>query len=83
MPTIIRSNGFAIRILLPPREHAPPHVHVVKDGAEVIIRLGEIGRAVRIVEIHGMKTNDVVRAVRLVELWKRQLLASWEEIHGK
>ena len=83
MPTILRSNGFAVRVLLPPREHAPPHVHVVKSGAEVIIRLGEMGRPVRIIEVHGMKTNDVVKAVRLVETWKRELLARWDEIHGE
>jgi hypothetical protein len=36
----MRSGGFAVRILLPPREHGPPHVHVVKAGAKVVIRLG-------------------------------------------
>lgn len=83
MPTIIRSNGFAVRILLPPREHAPSHVHVVKGGGEVIIRLGEMGRPVRIIEVHGMKASEVVKAVRLVEIWKQELLTSWEEIHGE
>ena len=83
MPTIIRSNGFAVRILLPPREHAPPRVHVVKGGGEVIIRLGEMGRPVRIIEVHGMKASEVVKAVRLVEIWKRELLTSWEEVHGE
>jgi len=58
-------------------------VHVVKGGGEVIIRLGEMGRPVRIIEVHGMKTSDVVKAVRLVEIWKSELLASWEEIHGE
>ncbi len=83
MPTIIRSNGFAVRILLPPREHAPPHVHVVKGGAEVVIRLGERSGPVKIVEVHGMKTSDVVKAVRLVEIWKGDLLETWEAMHGE
>ena len=30
-----------------------------------------------------MKANEVVKAVRLVETWKRELLASWEELHGE
>lgn len=42
-----------------------------------------MGGPVRIIEVHGMKTNDVVKAVRLVEIWKSELLASWDEIHGE
>ena len=30
-----------------------------------------------------MKANEVVKAVRLVETWKRELLASWEDLHGE
>ena len=83
MPTIIRSGGFSVRILFPPREHAPPHVHVVKGGAEVILRLGKPGGPIQVVEVHGMKTGDVVKAVRLVEIWKGELLAAWEALHGE
>ena len=72
MPTVVRSGGFAVRILFPPREHASPHVHVVKGGGEVIIRLAKMGRPVRIIEVHGMKSSDVVKAVRLVEIWKER-----------
>jgi hypothetical protein len=82
LPTVIRSGGFAVRILFPPREHGPPHVHVVKGGAEVVIRLGERGGRVRLVEVHGMKTSDAVRAVRLVERWNEELLAMWKVAHG-
>jgi hypothetical protein len=45
-------------------------VHVVKGG-EVIIRLGEMGRPVRIIEVHGMKASEVVKAVRLVKSGSR------------
>ena len=83
MPTVIRSAGFAVRILFPPREHGPPHVHVVKGGAEVVIRLGETGEPVELVKVYGMKKSDVVRAVRLVEIWKDDLLAMWKATHGK
>lgn len=83
MPTVIRSDGFSVRILFPPREHAPPHVHVVKGGAEVVIRLGERGGPVRLIEVHEMKTSEVVKAVRLVEIWKGDLLETWEAMHGE
>ena len=72
-----------MRILFPPREHAPPHVHVVKGGAEVVVRLGERGRPVKLIEVHGMKISNVVKAVRLVEIWNDDLLATWEAIHGE
>ena len=83
VPTVIRSDGFAVRILLPPREHGPPHVHVVKGGSEAVIRLGPRGRPVELLEVYGMKTKDVLKAVRLVEASKDHLLAIWEEIHGE
>jgi hypothetical protein len=56
---------------------------VVKAGAEVVIRLGTRDGPVKLLEVHGMKTRDVVRAVRLVEIWKTQLLATWKTIHGE
>ena len=68
---------------MPPREHGPPHVHVVKGGAEAVIGLGKTDGPVRLVEVHGMKTRDVVKAVRLVEIWKGELLAIWKAIHGE
>lgn len=83
MPTVIRSGGFAIRILFPPREHGPPHVHVVKGDAEAVIRLGEPGEVVELVTVYGMKRSDMVRAVRLVQIWKDDLLAMWKATHGE
>jgi hypothetical protein len=55
----------------------------VKGGTEVVIRIGAIGEPVKLVEVHGMKHGDVVGAVRLVGIWKDDLLATWETIHGK
>jgi hypothetical protein len=55
----------------------------VKGCAEVVLRLGERGGPVKLVEIHRMKTSDMVRAVRLVEESKDDLLAIWEAIHGE
>ncbi len=68
---------------MPPREHGPAHVHVVRGGAEVIIGLAKLDEPVTVIEVHGMKTRDVVKAVRLVEIWKRDLLTAWEAIHGE
>jgi Domain of unknown function (DUF4160) len=83
LPTVIRSGGFAVRILLPPREHGPPHVHVVKGGARVVIGLGTPEGPVKLVKVHGMKDKEVVRAVRLVTIWRTHLLATRKTIHGE
>jgi hypothetical protein len=56
---------------------------VVKAGATVVIRLGSKDGPVKLVEVHRMKDKDVVRAVRLVTIWKTHLLATWETIHGE
>jgi hypothetical protein len=82
MPTVHAEDGFQIRIYLPPREHAPPHVHVVKAGAEVIINLGEEGSHPEIREVHGMSDRDAVRAYRIVESVQAQLRRRWREYHG-
>jgi hypothetical protein len=42
-----------------------------------------MGGPVKLVEVHGMKASDVVRAVRLVQIWKGDLLATWDAIHGE
>lgn len=81
MPTVHDESGFQIRIYLPPREHAPPHVHVLKSGAEVIINLGDAGRPPEIREVHGMRTRDVLRAYRLVERLNAELIEKWREYH--
>jgi len=55
----------------------------VKGGSEAVIRLGPRGRPVELLEVYGMKTKDVLKAVRLVEASKDHLLTTWEEIHGE
>ena len=82
MPTVLDANGFQVRVLLPPREHGPPHVHVYKGGGEIVITLpdGESPPAIR--TIHGMKSTDVVAAVRLVEGHLVPLRAAWRTYHG-
>jgi hypothetical protein len=83
MPTVLRRDGFKVRVLGPPREHPPPHVHV-EFGAEglVVIRLGIDGGAPKVWEVYKMRNDDVVRAFRLVEENHERLLAAWEKIRG-
>ena len=71
-----------MRILLPPREHGPPHVHVYKAGGLVVVDLPVQGQPLRIRRISRMRDADVVAAVRLVETLTDKLMEDWERYHG-
>jgi hypothetical protein len=84
MPTVFRVRGFAVRLLGPPREHPPPHVHVVKGkDALAIIRLRIGGRPMRVWAVYNMKPRDVLEAYRIVESRHEELSRAWEEMHGQ
>ena len=77
MPTVLREEGFEVRIYT--LDHPPPHVHVAKAGA--IMRIDLATRAVT--EIVGtISDRDVKRAERLVARHAKRLKAEWTNIHG-
>jgi len=82
MPTVLVVAGFHIRILLPPREHPPPHVHVTRGGAEVVLLLPQGRTGVVVRTVHRMRDADVIAAVRLVESNVELLLHTWRTYHG-
>lgn len=82
MPTVLRVRGFRVVIYLPPREHEPPHVHVWKGDAEVVIALATAGVVQTIRAVAGMRSSDVVQAFWIVEEHAELLLNRWRELHG-
>lgn len=82
MPTVLRVAGFRIAIFLPPREHDPPHVHVVNADGEAVIELARPHHAQLIRAVVGMRTRDVVRAFWIVEAHTEYLLDQWRKYHG-
>ena len=84
LPTALRLGPWVVRIHAPPREHAPPHVHVILGrSAEVVIALGKGEGPPAVLAVHRMRDRDVLRAFRLVQKHQRRLLADWEALHGK
>jgi len=83
MPTVISQDGFRVRVLGPPREHPPPHVHVEygPDGL-TIIRLATAQSPAEVWCVYNMRDRDVVRAYHLVEQHHDLILAAWRKIHG-
>ena len=79
MPVVLTVAGFQVRIYLPPREHEPPHVHVVKGSTEVVITLDD-PPAVR--DVLGMSGREVAQAYRIVEAHWTMLLEAWRRYHG-
>ena len=80
MPTVLRSNGFAVRIY--PDDHLPPHVHVFRGGDSVKINLGTAEVRPWIERIVGMSDRDAVAALQLVIAHRAQLRRAWRRIHG-
>jgi hypothetical protein len=77
VPTVIREEGFEVRIYT--FDHPPPHVHVAKAGAIVRIDLA----TQEVTEIVGdISDRDVKRAERLVARHAKQLKEEWAKIHG-
>jgi hypothetical protein len=67
MPTVLRRDGFDVRIYPPPREHPPAHVHVIRGGTEVVIDLRSGNDPPRVREVLGMTDRDVTRAYRIAD----------------
>ena len=77
VPTVIREEGFEVRIYT--FDHPPPHVHVAKAGAIVRNDLATH----EVTEIVGdISDRDVKRAERLVARHAKQLKEEWAKIHG-
>jgi hypothetical protein len=77
VPTVIREEGFEVRIYT--FDHPPPHVHVAKAGAIIRIDLATH----EVTEIVGdISDRDVKRAERLVARHAKQLKEEWAKIHG-
>lgn len=82
MPTVLRVGGFSVRMYSPPREHGPPHVHVVHAGEEVVILLGDSEHAPRIREKTAMSSADTARALTIVAEHQALLLHLWGHYHA-
>ena len=77
MPTIVREDGYEIRIYT--LDHPPPHVHVAKAGAVLKIELATC----RVIEIAGtISDREAKRAESLVAKHAQLLKKEWTKIHG-
>lgn len=76
MPTILRIDGFDVRINT--ADHEPAHVHVYKAEGMAKIYL----EPVFIKSRAGMSAKVVSQAERIVTEHQAMLLEAWRKIHG-
>jgi hypothetical protein len=82
-PVVLRARGFVIVIFALPREHRPAHVHMLRAGTEVRIRLGDPATGPVIMGESSMRASDRVAVLRLVAEHAALLHERWSEINGK
>ena len=78
MPTVLRQEGFALRIYFD--DHDPAHVHVVKSDKEVVISLGDETTRPWIRTNKGMRQKDMRRSLIVAE-HQSFLIAHWRSIN--
>ena len=82
MPTVFVHDG--VRFTIYPNDHAPPHVHAIGAGWEIVVGLGngeEIKPSIR--EINGKSTKAMIRSVLYAAHTRNgELFATWRRIHG-
>ena len=76
MPTIFEL--FGLRFFFYADENSPIHVHIVKGDAEAKI---EIDPEIKLIYNHGLKVQDVRRAIRLAKMYKDDIIEIWCRYH--
>jgi hypothetical protein len=79
LPTVLRVDGFEVRIYTD--DHEPAHVHVFRAEGRARIRL-PTGSAGAVVTEARMRTADLRRAVAIVNEYADLLRFEWRRFHG-
>jgi len=75
VPTVLRRNGYAIRIY--PNDHPPAHVHVKRDGHEARVTLVEV----EVVTNYGFNPRELRELLEIIGEAREELLAVWDSYH--
>lgn len=78
MPTLFII--FGLRFYFYADEHLPIHVHVEnEDGRAKII----VEPKIELLENRGIKTNDLKKAMKIVETYQKEIISEWHKFHGE
>ncbi|MGD1900952.1 MAG: DUF4160 domain-containing protein [Geitlerinemataceae cyanobacterium] len=79
MPTILRQDGFAVRLYF--NDHEPPHVHVFKAEGQAKIALGDGEQLPWLLEVREMDNKTAKQALKLVLENRAYLSGKWKEFY--
>lgn len=74
MPTVLRRNGFEVRIYT--SDHIPAHVHVIRGGGRMVIDIETLETR----RITDMTNREVRQALQIVADHREFLLDEWKRI---
>ena len=75
MPTISRFFGIIIRMYFLPKEHIPPHIHVIYDNENFAISISDLN----IISGASAPSKRILSlVVEWIQLHKDELLLMWE-----
>ncbi len=80
MPTLLRKDGFDIRMYFD--DHDPPHIHAFKAGGQAKITLGSSEVTPNLILVEGMSKKEAKTVLEIVINNQPYLLEKWEEYHG-
>ncbi|MBL7664530.1 MAG: DUF4160 domain-containing protein [Bacteriovoracaceae bacterium] len=80
MGTVIENEKWKIKVFAPPKEHGPPHVHVIAKGekAEVKISLVTLG----VIGSTNFDKRTVKGIINYIHENYEFLWKCWEVLHG-
>ena len=76
-PTVLREDGYQVKIYL--NDHPPAHVHVVRAGKEARVGLDPI-------VVHnnwGFNNRELSKIQDIIEANQSLLLAEWDKYHAE
>ena len=78
---VLETDNWLIKVYAPPREHAPPHVHVIdrNSRAEVKISLVDLS----ILGRTRLSQRSMKQIVKYVWQNHSYLVECWEKLHGQ
>ena len=79
MPTVLRKNGFSVRIYT--QDHAPMHIHIRHQNSEAVVPLGDEIEGVFIRENRGLNAVQLRRAIDIMRMHREHLIGEWRKIY--
>jgi hypothetical protein len=80
MGTVVYQDGFLLVIRLRESSHKHlPHCHAIGSGCEARIHL----KTLEILTNAGFTKNDMRKILKAIRHHQDELIAKWEEYHGK